>query len=65
MRGDLDLPLLSGLRRGGLNGRLTVVRAVVGAVHVPVDFGLGGLGIAVVVRVIVGEGQVFTGQRGR
>ena len=59
VRGDLDLPLLSRLGQGWLDGGLSVVCSVVGAVHVPVDFRLAGFRIAVVVGIVVGERQGF------
>ena len=59
VRGDLGPPLLTGLGERGLDGGLAVVSGVVRPVHVPVNLGLTGFGVAVVVGVIVGEGEGF------
>ena len=59
--GHLDLPLLTGLGGSGLNGDFAVMSRVVRSVNVPVKGGLGGFGVAVVVRIVVGEGQRFIG----
>ena len=61
VRGDLGLPLLAGLGERGFDGGLAVVCGVVRAVNVPVNLRLTGFGVAVVVGVIVGEGQGFIG----
>ena len=59
MRRDLNLPFLAGLCVGGLDRGLSVVRRLVGPVNVPVERGLTGFGVAVVVAVGVRKGQRF------
>ena len=61
VRRHFDLPLLSGLGIGGLNGGFSVVSRVVRSIYVPVKGGLRGFRVAVVVRIVVGEGQGFVG----
>ena len=55
----LGLPLLAGLGERGLDGGLAVVSGVVRTVDVPVNLGLTGFRVAVVVSIIVGEGEGF------
>ena len=59
--GYLHFPLLASRGGGRLDGDFAVVSRVVRSVNVPVNGGLGGFGVAVVVRIVVGEGQRFIG----